>query len=206
MKVIIKEAKRVYNDIFKIEKIILQHEKFDGSMSKEIVRLNFNRGDTVAVLLYNSGKKSVVLVKQFRYPAYVDNGPGWLIECVAGIKDNGEISVARKEVLEETGFKIEKLRYLTQFYPSPGGCSEKISLYLAFVETEDKVKKGKHMGVGNEDICVMEVPVEKALGMIKSGEICDAKTIISLFFLRDLLETHPDESVPSVRAGTGTGG
>ncbi|MDR4496830.1 MAG: NUDIX domain-containing protein [Candidatus Scalindua sp.] len=205
MKVIIKEAKNVYNDIFKIEKVILQHEKFDGSMSKEIVRLNFNRGDTVAVLLYNSGKKSVVLVKQFRYPAYVDNGPGWLIECVAGIKDNGEISVARKEVLEETGFKIEKLRYLTQFYPSPGGCSEKISLYLAFVETEDKVKKGKHMGVGNEDICVMEVPVEKALGMIKSGEICDAKTIVSLFYLRDLLETLPDESVPSGRAGTGTG-
>ena len=204
MKVIIKEAKREYNDIFKIEKVILQHEKFDGSMSKEIVRLNFNRGDSVAVLLYNSAKKSVVLVKQFRYPAYVDNGPGWLIECVAGIKDNGETSVARKEILEETGFKIDKLRYLTQFYPSPGGCSEKISLYLAFVETKDKIKKGKHMGVGNEDICVIEVPVSKALGMIQSGEICDAKTIIS--FLRDLLEASPNEPVSSGRACTSPGG
>ncbi|MFQ5965281.1 MAG: NUDIX domain-containing protein [Candidatus Scalinduaceae bacterium] len=188
MKVIIKDLKREYDGIFKIDKAILQHEKFDGSMSKEIVRLNFNRGDTVAVLLYNKINKSVILVKQFRYPAYLNNGPGWLIECVAGIKDNGEVSVARKEVLEETGYKVDKLKYLTQFYPSPGGCSEKIYVYLAYIESKDKIKKEKYMGTGSEDIYVMEVPLDKAFEMIKNGKICDAKTIISLFSLRCELE------------------
>ena len=188
MNVIIKEAKREYDGIFKVDRVILQHEKFDGSMSKEIVRLNFDRGNTVAVVLYNESNKSVVLVKQFRYPAYVCNGSGWLIECVAGIKDNGEISVARKEVLEETGYKVDKLRYLTQFYPSPGGCSEMISVYLAYVETKDKIKNERYMGEGSEDILVMEVPLSKAFEMIKTGEICDAKTIIGLFSLRDELE------------------
>lgn len=189
MKVIIKDTKREYDGVFKVEKATLQHERFDGSMSREIDRLNFNRGDTVAIILYKKSDKSVVLVRQFRYPAYVDNGPGWLIECVAGIKDNGEIPVARKEVLEETGYNVGEFKYLTQFYPSPGGCSEKISIYLAHVDAkEDTGKKEQFFGTGNEDIQVIEIPLDTALEMIKTGEICDGKTIIGLFCLRDELE------------------
>lgn len=187
LKVIIKDSKREYDGFFKVDRVVLQHEKFDGSMSKEIDRLNFNRGDTIAVILYNKTNNSVVLIRQFRYPAYVDDGPGWLIECVAGIKDNGEISVARKEVLEETGYKVEELKYLTKFYPSPGGCSERISVYLAYVETREEIKD-KYFGTGNEDIQVIEIPLVKAFEMIKNGEICDGKTIIGMFYLRDELE------------------
>lgn len=190
MKVVIKETKREYDGIFNVDKATLQHEKFDGSMSNEIVRLNFNRGDSVAILLYNKENKSVVLVKQFRYPAYVDNGPGWLIECVAGIKDDDVISVAKKEILEETGCKISGLKFMTKYYPSPGGCSEIMHVYLAYVEEKDNTKKDKYMGVGSEDILVMEVPISKAFEMIKTGEICDGKTIISLLLLRDELEKH----------------
>ena len=187
MKVIIKDSKREYDGFFKVDKIVLQHEKFDGSMSKEIDRLNFNRGDTVAVILYNKTNESVILVKQFRYPAYVDDGPGWLIECVAGIKDNGKVLVARKEVLEETGYKVDYLKLLTQFYPSPGGCSERIFVYFAYVETREEIED-KYFGTGNEDIRVIEIPLVKAFQMIKNGEICDGKTIIGLFHLRDELE------------------
>ena len=188
MKVIIKDLKRVYDGFFKIDKAVLQHEKFDGSMSKGLDRLNFDRGSTVAVILYNKINNSVVLVRQFRYLAYMDNGPGWLIECVAGIKENGEVPVARKEVLEETGCKVDELKYLTQFYPSPGGCSEKISIYLAYVESESETKEEKYFGTGNEDIQVIEIPLANAFEMIKNGEICDGKTIIGLFCLRDELE------------------
>lgn len=156
-------------------------------MSGEIDRLNFNRGNTVAVILYNKTMKSVILVKQFRYPAYVDDGPGWLIECVAGIKDNDNVVVAKREVLEETGYKIDNLKFLTQFYPSPGGCSEKIFVYLAYVETRVEIKK-KYFGIGNEDIQVLEIPLIKAFEMIENGEICDGKTIIGLFHLRDELK------------------
>lgn len=187
MKVIIKDSKREYDGYFKVDKTTLQHEKFDGSMSGEIDRLNFNRGNTVAVILYNKTMKSVILVKQFRYPAYVDDGPGWLIECVAGIKDNDNVVVAKREVLEETGYKIDNLKFLTQFYPSPGGCSEKIFVYLAYVETRVEIKK-KYFGIGNEDIQVLEIPLIKAFEMIENGEICDGKTIIGLFHLRDELK------------------
>ena len=188
MKVIIKDLKREYDGFFKVDKAVLQHEKFDGSISREIGRLNFDRGNTVAVILYNKTNKSVVLVRQFRYPAYVDDGPGWLIECVAGIKDNDKVTAAKKEVLEETGYKIDELKYLTQFYPSPGGCSERISIYLAYVESEGETKEEKYFGIGNEDIQVIEIPLNKTFEMIKNGEICDGKTIISLFCLRDELE------------------
>ncbi|GAX61740.1 NTP pyrophosphohydrolases including oxidative damage repair enzymes [Candidatus Scalindua japonica] len=187
MKVIIKNAKREYDGYFKVDKVVLQHEKFDGSMSSEIDRLNFNRGDTVAVILYNKTNKSVVLIRQFRYPAYVDDGPGWLIECVAGIKDNDNVTVAKKEVLEETGYEIDDVGLLTQFYPSPGGCSERIFIYLAYVGVKDKTKE-KYFGIGNEDIQVLEIPLTKAFEMVKSGEICDGKTIIGLFHLREKLE------------------
>ncbi len=187
MKVIIKDSKREYDGFFKVDKVVLQHEKFDGTMSKDIDRLNFNRGDTIAVILYNKTMESVILIKQFRYPAYVDGGPGWLIECVAGIKDNDKVTVAKKEVLEETGYKIDDLKFLTQFYPSPGGCSEKISVYLAYVDAREETKK-QYFGIGNEDIQVLEIPLVKAFEMIKSGEICDGKTIIGLFHLRDELE------------------
>jgi len=187
LKVKINDSKREYDGFFKVDKVVLQHEKFDGSMSKEIDRLNFNRGDTVAVILYNKKNESVVLVRQFRYPAYVDDGPGWLIECVAGIKDDGEVLVAKKEVLEETGYKAEELKLLTRFYPSPGGCSERISVYLAYVETREEIKD-KYFGIDNEDIQVIEIPLVKAFEMIMNGEICDGKTIIGLFCLRDELE------------------
>ncbi len=187
MKVIIKDSKREYDGIFKVDKVVLQHEKFDGSMSKDIDRLDFNRGNTVAVILYNKTMKSVVLIKQFRYPAYVDDGPGWLIECVAGIKDSDKVTVAKKEVLEETGYKIDDLEFLTQFYPSPGGCSERIFVYLAYLESKGETKN-RYYGTGNEDIQVLEIPLVKAFEMIKSGEICDGKTIIGLFHLRDELE------------------
>ncbi len=165
MKVIIKDSRREYDGFFKVDEVVLQHEKFDGSMSKYIDRLNFNRGDTVAVILYNKTNKSVILIKQFRYPTYVDDGPGWLIECVAGIKDNGEVLVAKKEVLEETGYNIDDLKYLTQFYPSPGGSSERIFVYLAYVETREEIND-KYFGTGNEDIQVIEIPLNKAFEMI----------------------------------------
>jgi len=187
VKVIIKDSKREYDGFFKVDKVVLQHEKFDGSMSKEIDRLNFNRGNTVAIILYNKTMKSVILIKQFRYPAYVDGGPGWLIECVAGIKDNDKVTVAKKEVLEETGYKIDNLKFLTQFYPSPGGCSEKIFVYLAYIEAREEIAK-QYFGIGNEDIQVLDIPLTKAFKMIKNGEICDGKTIIGLFHLRDELE------------------
>jgi len=175
---------REYDDFFKIDKVVLQYEEFTGEMSPEITRLNFNRGDAVAVLLYDKGKDSVILVKQFRYPAYVNNGPGWLLEIVAGMIDNGRdaVSVARSELMEEAGYEVDDLKFVCHFYVSPGGSSERIYLYVGYGHR--KVTDGGGKESEHEDIQVVELPLSKALEMIKTGEICDSKTIIALQWLK----------------------
>lgn len=182
-KVKIISESREYDGFFKIDKAVIQYEKFNGEMSPEITRFNFNRGDSVGVLLYNKDSDSIILVKQFRYPAYVNNGPGWLLELVAGMIDKGRdaISVARSELMEEAGYEVDDLKYLCQFYVSPGGSSEKVYLYIA--DCHRKIGQGGGNETENEDIKVVEVPLNKAMEMIRTGEICDAKTIIAIQWL-----------------------
>lgn len=184
MKVKILEETREYDGFFKIDKAVLQYEKFNGEMSEVITRLNFNRGDSVAVLLYDEERDSVLLVKQFRYPAYVNGGPGWILELVAGMINNNcdVISVARSELMEETGLIVEDLRFISRFYVSPGGSSERIHLYVGHVHRKAGPgggKEGEH-----EDIQIVEVPLDTAMKMVEAGEICDAKTIIAIQWLK----------------------
>ena len=182
-KVKIISESREYDGFFKIDKAVIQYEKFNGEMSPEITRLNFNRGDSVGVLLYNEDNDSVILVKQFRYPAYVYDGPGWLLELVAGMIDKGRdaMSVARSELMEEAGYEVDDLEYICQFYVSPGGSSEKVYLYVAYYHR--KTGHGGGKDCENEDIQVLEIPLNQAMKMIEIGEICDAKTIIALQWL-----------------------
>ncbi len=182
MKVEIIKETREYDGFFKIDKAILRYEKFNGEMSDEIIRLNFNRGNSVGVLLFNENKNTIILVKQFRYPAYVNNGPGWILEIVAGmIDDRDVVSVAKSEVLEEAGYEIGDINFICKFYPSPGGSSEIVYLYWGKVH--EKVGLGGGNIHENEDIQVVELPLIDALKMIETGEICDAKTIIAIQWL-----------------------
>ena len=75
-------------------------EKFDGTMSPEVERVVFERGNAAGVLLYDEEDETVLLTKQFRYPAYMHDGPGWIIEIVAGVLDKGRdmISVASASI------------------------------------------------------------------------------------------------------------
>ncbi len=180
-KVEIISTTRVYDGFFKLDEVRLRYEKHDGTMSDEASRLLFERGDSLGVLLYDQGRDMVLLVEQFRYPAYVRGGPGWLLEIVAGMTepDVQDVEMARREILEETGYQIAGLTYLLSFYPSPGGTSERIHLYLGHLDEGCRVGPGGGIA-GHEDIRLVEIPLSKALQMIESGEICDGKTIIAL--------------------------
>ena len=184
MEVRILEESREYDGFFKIDKAVLQYEKFNGKMSEEITRLNFERGDSVAALLYDEDRDSIILVKQFRYPAYLNDGPGWILEVVAGIMDKGRdaVSVARAELLEEAGYAVGDLELIGTFYVSPGGTSERIYLYLAHAHR--KIGSGGGLTDEHEDIQVVEIPLDDAMKMVETGEICDAKTIIGLQCLK----------------------
>lgn len=186
MNVIIKNIVRVFDDFFKIDRATLQYEKFNGQLSPELTRLNFNRGDSVGVLLYLPASNAVILTRQFRFPAYFANPrQGWLHEIVAGMLETNEnhIDTAKREVFEETGFTCDRLEYVAEFFLSPGGSSEKLYLFYGEITTESQTGTGGGILMEGEDIRVESIPLSTALEMVASGEICDAKTILALLWL-----------------------
>jgi ADP-ribose pyrophosphatase len=186
MRVEIQEQHREYDGIYKLDRVVLRHEKFNGKMSKRVTRLVFERGDSAAVLLHDRVRDSVVLAEQFRYPAYVREGAdGHLLEIVAGRIDGDRTreAVARAELVEEVGYAVEQLEYLTTFYPSPGACSERIHLYLGHLSSAARVGPGGGKLGTDEDICVHHMSLDEALHLVREGVIRDAKTIIALQYL-----------------------
>jgi len=183
MRVEVKERHREYDGIFKLDRTVLRYEKFEGCLSEEVTRLVFERGDSAAVLLYDPDRDSVMLVKQFRYPAYVrEEDNGWLLETVAGIVDRDRTpdEVARAELTEEAGYTVGELEHIATFYPSPGACSERVHLYLGHVSVASQVGPGGGRLGESEDIQVREMPLDEALRLVGQGAIRDGKTIIAL--------------------------
>jgi ADP-ribose pyrophosphatase len=190
-----------FKNLFRVIRARLRYQRFDGNMSEEITRVNFERGDSLGVLLYDPGEDVVVLVRQFRYPVYASLEPevlkeggaeqAWIPEVVAGIIDPGHsvVEIASNELLEESGYMVRgDLRPIATIYPSPGGSSERIHLFLGLVDQEDRVNEGGGLpGVG-EDILVERLPFQEAMSMIDKGKISDAKTIVALQHLA-LLKT-----------------
>jgi nudix-type nucleoside diphosphatase (YffH/AdpP family) len=188
-KVSIEQKRYILDDFFKIEEAYLRFEQFNGKMSPLVRRLNLERGDSVAVLVFNHNTGKLILVSQFRYPTY-QNKHGWTLEAIAGMVDPGELpkETMRRELVEETGLKIDVFEHITTFYPSPGGSSERI--YLFYSEVSGNGAKYKETGglIGHgEDVKAMEITLEDALAKIRSGEIIDAKTIIAIYWLENRL-------------------
>lgn len=167
---------------------ILRNITYDLTRSNgEVIRHKrevYDRGNGATVLLYNPEKKNVVLTRQFRIATWVNgNESGQLIEACAGLLDNDEPEVCiRKEAIEETGFEVSEARKLFELYMSPGGVTEIIHFFIAQYSDSQRANAGG--GIEDEDIEVLELPFEQALSMIKTGEICDGKTVLLLNYLQ----------------------
>lgn len=187
MKVKIKHVDRLLDDFFKVDRASIQFQKFDGTMSQEIVRLNLDRGDSVAAVIFNPQKQTVLLIKQFRYSIFTkDKKHAWSWEIVAGVIEEGQspADAIAREILEEVGYQVHQLQLLFSFFPTPGGSNELIYLFYAEVSAQDHIQKGGGLIHEGENIQVLELPLKKALKMLESGEIVDAKTIIALQWLK----------------------
>lgn len=184
-RVAVHESTRVFDTFFQIDEAIVEYERFDGRMSGPQRRLVFERGDSVAVLPYDHTRGEVVLVRQFRYPAYVREGQGWLWETIAGVQEEGRDpeSVARSEALEEAGYRLGALEHMMTVYTSPGGCTERVHLFLAEMLDGGCIQGGGGLAADGEDILVRRFPVPEACAMIADGRIVDAKTVIALQWL-----------------------
>jgi ADP-ribose pyrophosphatase len=183
----LKEEQVVFEDFFKITVGRFRFEKFNGQMSDEVRRLCIERGDSVAVVLFNRQSKALILVAQFRYPVYraQNHQNGWLYELVAGMVEPGESleDVVRREVMEEAGYRVENIELLARIYPSPGGTSERIYVYYAEVTLREN--EGGGMAAEHEDIRVIELPVDRVYEMVKQGLIEDAKTFVGLLCAKE---------------------
>src|SRR6266516_605137 len=176
-----------HKSIFRVEEVNLRHERYDGSMSHEFVRLSLDRGDSVAAILHDQQADTVLLIEQIRYSAY-EKGPGWMVEIPAGIV-RSEIDASpeitmRREIMEEIGYRVETLWHINTFYLSPGGSSERVYLYYASVTPKNRISKCGGLTESGEDIRTLTITVDNALEKIDKGEIIDAKTVIGLQWLQ----------------------
>jgi len=144
-------------------------------------RETYDRGDAVTLLPYNLAQGTVVLVRQFRFAAYVNGNDDLLIEAAAGLLDNESPEVrVRAEAEEETGYRLGEIRKIFEAFMSPGSVTERLHFFVAEYEPSMRVGSGGGVPGEGEDIEVMELPIDRALAMIADGRIVDAKTIILL--------------------------
>jgi len=174
----------LYSGFFRMEKYRFKHTLYAGGWSPEISRELFVRGSCVAVLLYDPDADKVILIEQFRAGAILQPDRAWLVEIVAGAIEDGETAteVAYRESLEEAGCEIQELLVINEFYTTPGGASERITLFCGKV---DSTHIGGIHGLDHEDedILVRAVDFDEAYQMLESNEIESAIPIIAIQWL-----------------------
>jgi len=166
---------------YTLKKISYEYKKKDGSWQTQF-REAYDRGNGATILLYNKENKTIILTNQFRLPTFINgNETGMMIETCAGLldKDNPEDCIKR-EAEEETGYKISSVKKIFEAYMSPGSVTEILYFFIAEYSKDMKVNEGGGIEHEQEDIEVLEMPFEKALHMMDTGEIKDAKTIMLL--------------------------
>lgn len=151
----------------------------DGNWAEQ-TRETYDRGNGATLLLYSRQRRTVVLTRQFRLPAYVNGHDGFLVETAAGLLD-GAMPEARirLEAEEETGYRVGTVRRLWDAFMSPGSVTERLHFFVAEYEPGDRVSAGGGLAEEGEDLEVLELGIEEAVGMIGSG-IVDGKTIMLL--------------------------
>jgi GDP-mannose pyrophosphatase NudK len=166
---------------YTLKKLSYDYIKADGTRLKHN-REVYDRGNGAGVLLYNKDKGTVLLVKQFRVPTYVNgNADGMLIEVCAGLLDEADPEACIiREIKEETGYHVPEVKKVFESYMSPGAVTELLYLYVAEYSDNMKLSAGGGKEDEQEDIELLELPFAKAMQMVASGEIRDAKTIILL--------------------------
>lgn len=174
----------VYQGFFRLELYTLKHTLFNGGWSQPITRELFRRGNCVAVLLYDPHRDEVVLIEQFRVGAVQQPERAWLVEIVAGAIEEGESAeeVAYREASEEAGCEIKELMEISQFYTTPGGCSERITLFCGRVDSSEV--GGVHgLDEEDEDIHVTAVKFDDVFQMLEDGKVESGIPIIAIQWL-----------------------
>jgi len=176
----LRELQLLADNHYTLRRATYDYQRRDGEWQAS-VRESYDIGDGAVVLPFDAARGKVLLIKQFRWPAFEWGYRQLLIEAVAGKldQDDPEGCVTR-EAMEEAGVVISNVRLFTHCFMSCGAVKERLSLFLAsYDSTATRAKGGGHVEEG-EDIEVLELSLDAALALIASGEIVDGKTIMLL--------------------------
>lgn len=178
------ERRCLHRGFFRLEELHLRHRLFEGGWSGRVVREVHHRHDAVGVLLYDVERDTVVLVEQFRAGALDDPESPWKVEVVAGLVEDGEsvAEVARRETREEAGCEVGELIELHTYYPSPGACDERVTLFCGLVDSRGL--GGVHgLDEEHEDIRVHVLPFTRAWALLQAGRLDNAMCLIAFHWL-----------------------
>ncbi|GAA2151827.1 NUDIX domain-containing protein [Kitasatospora kazusensis] len=164
-----------------LRRTTFDHRRRDGGWVTQ-QRETYDRGNGAVVLPYDAERGHVLLTRQFRYPAYVNDHPdGMLVEAAAGLLDGDDpLTAIRRESAEELGVTLGPLIHVLDAYMSPGSVTERLHFYAAPYTPADRTGHGGGVEEEGEDIQVLELPFVEALAMVRDGRIVDGKTILLL--------------------------
>jgi nudix-type nucleoside diphosphatase (YffH/AdpP family) len=176
----LREFKVLSDNHYVLRKATYDWRRSDGiwqTQSREV----YDRGDGAALLPYDLARRTVLLVRQFRFPAYANGNDDLLIEAAAGLLDKADPEARiRAEVEEELGYRLGAVTKVLECFMSPGAVTEKLHLFVAEYSADMRIGAGGGNPTETEDIEPLELPFDRAIDMVGSGGIVDAKTIILL--------------------------
>jgi nudix-type nucleoside diphosphatase (YffH/AdpP family) len=176
----VKNVRLLSDNRYTLKTTTFEWRRANGEWQKQD-RETYDRGNGATLLPYNVKRRTVVLVRQFRYPAYVNGCDDLLIETAAGLLDNASPeNRIRAEAEEETGYRLHEVHKVFEAFMSPGAVTEKLHFFVAEYEPDMKIGSGGGLASEGEDIEVLELSIDEALAMVASGRIADAKTIMLL--------------------------
>ncbi len=169
---------------YTLKKVTYEFEK--NGVVHTHTREAYDRGNGATILLYNVASGNVILTKQFRLPTFINGNPqGMLIEACAGLLDLDQPEACiRRETQEETGYQVKEVRKIFEAYMSPGSVTEILYFFIAEYDGSMKHNEGGGVAEEQEDIEVLEIPIDQAMHMIALGDIKDAKTIMLLQYVK----------------------
>jgi len=176
----VKDVRLLSDNHYILKTTTFEWRRDDGTWQTQH-RETYDRGNGATLLPYNLAQRTVVLVRQFRYPAYVNGYDDLLIEAAAGLLDDASPEERiRAEAEEEIGYRLHDVRHVFEAFMSPGAVTEKLHFFVAEYEPSMKIGSGGGIADEGEEIGVLEVSIDEALAMIADGCIVDAKTIMLL--------------------------
>jgi len=158
----------------------LDYRRLDGTWHTQ-TREVYDHGNAAAIILFDAARRTVLLLRQYRYPVSLNGDPAWLIEACAGLLDGDDkLTGVMREALEETGHQPRDVQFLFDAYMSPGSLTERLSLFVGHYDASTRIAAGGGLESEGEEIELLEMGLDEALALIRSGGIIDAKTIMLL--------------------------